>query len=151
MPYLPTQETRLHIAPPLRPVETPAPIADDSDDADDVPVLNDKVEEIEASAIDLVDVDAELGAVDEGEPSVWLDFQESEPSVIGDAPDSIAIVPPVDLASRPPANEFDDTAELDKLDDELAAAVAAAPREDESLQPSGYDGADPGSAICPAG
>jgi hypothetical protein len=128
------QEVRLQGARPLRPVETVASAVDDSDD---VPVLNDKVEEVELAAIEVAAVDA----VDEGEPSVWLDFQESEPSVIGDAPDSIAIVPPVDLANRPPAIEFDDTDELDKLDDELAAAVAAAPREDESLQPS--DTAEP--------
>ena len=129
------QEARLQIAPPLQPAETPPPVVNDSDE---VPVLNDKVEEVEAAAIDLVDVDAvAVDAVDEGEPSVWLDFQESEPSVIGDAPDSIAIVPPVDLIHRPLATEFDDTAELDKLNDELAAAVAAAPREDESLQPTG--------------
>jgi hypothetical protein len=34
--------------------------------------------------------------VDEGEPSDWLQLGEGEPSVIGDAPDSIAVVPPVE-------------------------------------------------------
>jgi hypothetical protein len=89
-----------------------------------VPLLTDAVEEIEAAALD--------PAVGEGEPSVWLDFQESEPSVIGDAPDSIAIVPPVDLARPASAADLD---EIDELDDDLAAAIAAAPREDETLRP----------------
>ncbi|MFO1317235.1 MAG: hypothetical protein U1F58_16700 [Burkholderiales bacterium] len=31
-----------------------------------------------------------------GEPSDWLEFEGAEPSVIGEAPDSVAIVPPVD-------------------------------------------------------
>ena len=34
--------------------------------------------------------------VDEGEPSDWLQLESGEPSVIGDAPDSIAMVPPFD-------------------------------------------------------
>ena len=33
--------------------------------------------------------------VEEGEPSDWLQLGGAEPSVIGDAPDSIAIVPPL--------------------------------------------------------
>lgn len=36
----------------------------------------------------------------EGEPSDWLDFDEAQPSIIGDAPDSIAIVPPVELVQQ---------------------------------------------------
>jgi len=92
---------------------------------DDVPLLTEAVEEIEAVALD--------PAAGEGEPSVWLDFEESQPSVIGDAPDSIAIVPPVDLRRpAPPAPAID---ELDDLDEELAAAIAAAPREHETLRP----------------
>ena len=90
--------------------------------ADDVPLLTEAVEEIEAVALD--------PASGEGEPSAWLDFEESQPSVIGDAPDSIAIVPPVELRRPPPAID-----ELDDLDEELAAAIAAAPREDETLRP----------------
>ena len=109
-------------APPVRPADLPAPA---SDDGDDVPLLTEEVEEIEAAAID--------PAVDEGEPSVWLDFQNAEPSVIGDAPDSIAIVPPVDLRRQPLAPEPE---EFDELDEELAAAIAAAPPEEETLQPA---------------
>ena len=101
----------------------PAPlVAADGDDS--VPLLTDEVEEINAAALD--------PEVDEGEPSVWLDLEHGEPSVIGDAPDSIAIVPPVDLRRPPPAPEVD---EFDELDDELAAAIAAAPIEEETLQP----------------
>ena len=104
-----------------RPVEAPPAAADVGDD---VPLLTDEVEEIDAVAID--------AAVHEGEPSAWLDFDAAEPSVIGDAPDSIAIVPPVDLRRPEPPSEVD---EFDELDDELAAAIAAAPPEDETLQP----------------
>jgi hypothetical protein len=93
-----------------------------SEAEEDVPLLTDEVEEIEALALD--------PASGEGEPSAWLDFEETQPSVIGDAPDSIAIVPPVDLNRQAPAVD-----DLDDLDEELAAAVAAAPREEETLRP----------------
>jgi hypothetical protein len=123
------QEAPVRVAPVLRPVEPPAELpAAIPAGGDDVPVLTEEIEEIEAAAV--------VAAVDEGEPSVWLDFQESEPSVIGAAPDSIAMVPPVDPRSPPPLSGIAEVDELDALDDELAAAVAAAPREEESLQPS---------------
>ena len=123
------QEAPARAAPVLRPVEPPAELpAAIPAGGDDVPVLTEEIEEIEAVAV--------VAAVDEGEPSVWLDFQESEPSVIGAAPDSIAMVPPVEQRSPPPVSDLAEVDELDALDDELAAAVAAAPREDESLQPS---------------
>jgi hypothetical protein len=85
------EEAQSRFAPEL----APAPAAPAGlDEQDDVPLLTDEVEEIEA---------APLGSeVDEGEPSVWLDFEESEPSVIGGAPDSIAIVPPVQLHPAAP-------------------------------------------------
>ena len=118
------QEAKSRFAPPQRPVLAPLSA---SDARDDVPLLTDVVEEIEAAALD-----AEVG---EGEPSVWLDFQDAEPSVIGDAPDSIAIVPPVDLRRPEPAPDIDELDDLDELDEELAAAIAAAPREEETLQP----------------
>jgi hypothetical protein len=115
-------EARSRFAPPLSPDAVPSP---PSDGSDNVPVLTEAVEEIDAEAID--------AAVDEGEPSVWLDFEEAEPSVIGDAPDSIAIVPPVELRQPEPVPDVE---EFDELDDELAAAVAAAPPEVEPLLPS---------------
>ena len=119
---VPPQEARSAFAPPPRSVEAP-PVSPDV--GDDVPLLTDEVEEIDAVAID--------AAVDEGEPSVWLDFDTAEPSVIGDAPDSIAIVPPVDLRRTETVPNVE---EFDELDDELAAAIAAAPPEQETLQPS---------------
>ena len=115
-------DARSTVAPPPRPVEAPSV---PSDVGDDLPLLTDEVEEIDAVAID--------AAVDEGEPSVWLDFDSADPSVIGDAPDSIAIVPPVDLRRTETAPDVE---EFDELDEELAAAIAAAPPEQETLQPS---------------
>ncbi len=114
-------EAQSHFAPKTRQVpDAPAlPTVDD-----EVPILTDAVEEIEAVAL--------VPASEEGERSAWLDFDEGEPSVIGDAPDSIAIVPPVDLRRPEPTPDID---EFDGLDEELAAAIAAAPREEESLQP----------------
>ena len=120
----PGKETRSPFAPAnAAPPAAPVPVAK-PDVEDDVPLLTDEVEEIEAAALD-----PEVG---EGEPSAWLDLEQGEPSVIGDAPDSIAIVPPVDLRRPAPAPEVE---EFDELDDELAAAIAAAPREEETLQP----------------
>ena len=120
-----TQETQSHVAPPLRPVVAPAFAPGFSDD---VQPINGKADKIDIVATD--------NALDEGEPSVWLDFQESEPSVIDNAPDSIAMVPPVDLHQPPYIPGSAEIEDLDALDDELAAAIAAAPREDGSLQPS---------------
>ena len=117
---VPQQMARSAFA-PLRPVEAPPAAADAGDD---VPLLTDEVEEIDAVAID--------AAEHEGEPSAWLDFDAAEPSVIGEAPDSIAIVPAVDLRRPETPSEVE---EFDELDDELAAAIAAAPPEDETLQP----------------
>jgi hypothetical protein len=119
------QEAQSHFAPPLRPAEA---LPATAGAPDDLPQLAGKVEVIEVTALE--------PAVSEGEPSVWLEFQDPEPSVIGDAPDSIAIVPQVDLDRALPAPENGEIEDLDELDEELAAAVAAAPREEESLQPS---------------
>lgn len=129
------QVARTAFTPP-RPVEAPPAAADAGDD---VPLLTDEVEEIDAVAID--------AAVHEGEPSAWLDFDAAEPSVIGDAPDSIAIVPPVDLRRPEAPSEVD---EFDELDDELAAAIAAAPPEDETLQPPSSATLVPEQATPPA-
>jgi len=112
------QEAKSQFAPWARPSK-PAT----SDAGDDVPLLTDEIEEIEAA------LSPEAG---EGEPSVWLDFQHGEPSVVGEAPDSIAIVPPVDM-NRPASTP--DLEEFDELDEELAAKIAAAPYEDETLRP----------------
>ena len=87
---------------------------------DDVPLLTDRVEEIEAlSVLDAVET--------EGEPSDWLDFGRNEASVIGDAPDSIAIVPPVDLRRPAPAPEEDD----EVVDTGTSSEPSAPPAVDE--------------------
>ena len=91
---------------------------------DDIPVLTDSVPLAEAplpvrqkmrehaeparaapdpipTLTERVDSSAKVAAgsmMGEGEPSDWLDFDEPQPSIMGDAPDSIAIVPPVELA-----------------------------------------------------
>ncbi len=62
-------------------VESEAPAAD----AEDFPVLTDAVDEIEVAA----------PAVDEGEPSDWLVPTPEDESVLGPAPPSVAVVPPV--------------------------------------------------------
>ena len=126
-----------------RVLRAPAPPMDAGPDS--VPVLTDYIDVVD---VDEDDVTMGREAV-EGEPSAWLEFEDDEPSVIGDAPDSIAIVPPVRL--RPPPDEallasaeheeieltlpreeanggaeFADPAEADAL---VAAAVEAAARE----------------------
>jgi hypothetical protein len=54
-------------------------------EADDFPVLTDAIDEIEVSS----------PPVDEGEPSDWLMPPAEEESVLGPAPPSVAVVPPV--------------------------------------------------------
>ena len=89
------------------------------DQVDDIPVLTDVVPPLDGGAIacDLprtgrgpgeaaADVWSASATVPtpaasgvrslEGEPSAWLDIEDAEPSVIGDAPDSVANVPPVE-------------------------------------------------------
>ena len=126
-----------------RVLRAPAPPMDAGPDS--VPLLTENIDVVD---VDEDDVTMGREAV-EGEPSAWLEFEDDEPSVIGDAPDSIAIVPPVRL--RPPPDEallasaeheeieltlpreeanggaeFADPAEADAL---VAAAVEAAARE----------------------
>ena len=65
-------------------------------DLDDVPVLTDVVEEIEmtvAGPIDDDEPDVEEAA--HGEPSVWFEPDAGDASLLGPAPDSVAVVPAV--------------------------------------------------------
>ena len=76
--------------------------------------------------------------IEEGEPSDWLQLGGAEPSIIGDAPDSIAIVPAVpkepvvERSARPPEPEeieLTTPAEVeDAFEEELAPAPARARR-----------------------
>jgi hypothetical protein len=144
---------------------------------DDIPVLTDSVPIAEAplpvrqkmrehaeparaapdpipTLTERVDSSAKVGAgsmMGEGEPSDWLDMDQPQPSIMGDAPDSIAIVPPVELA-----HDLDDallesaeheeielkSAVEDDFDEELAkraaeqVVVAPAPVETSPVAPS---------------
>jgi hypothetical protein len=87
-----------------------------ADQVDDIPVLTDAVPSLaeapmRALAATPAAVPADLrdagpasvpvrpgrDTAAEGEPSNWLEIEDAEPSIIGDAPDSVAIVPPVEL------------------------------------------------------
>jgi hypothetical protein len=123
------------------------------DQADDIPVLTDVVPSLEeaplrasspapaAGPAEPQPMSSEAivpapGASDvrslEGEPSAWLDIEDAEPSVIGDAPDSVAIVPPVELR-RAADDALLQSAEHEEIeltspaDDGFADEVARAP------------------------
>ena len=63
-----------------------------SSSTDSIPTLTERIESPVAVTTDLV--------MQEGEASDWLDFDEAQPSIIGEEPDSIAVVPPVKLAKE---------------------------------------------------
>jgi hypothetical protein len=83
-------------------VAAPAPRA-----AAHVPTLTEAVAVTDDQSVDSV--------IQEGEPSDWLHLEHGDPSIIGDAPDSIAIVPQV---ARPPVPDADSTAsaELEEIE-----------------------------------
>jgi hypothetical protein len=89
-------------APAFADVAAPPPRA-----APHVPTLTDAVAATEDESVDSV--------IQEGEPSDWLHLDRDGPSVIGDAPDSIAIVPQV---ARPPASDVEEiaAAELEEIE-----------------------------------
>jgi hypothetical protein len=104
-------------APAARAPTVPPPHA-----ADTIPTLTERVAPGPPPAKDAV--------VEEGEPSDWLQLGAEEPSIIGEAPDSIAVVPAVPQA--PPVTEeivLKAPSETEKsFDDELALRmVPAAP------------------------
>jgi hypothetical protein len=81
---------------PLRPSpESPPPVVEEAPEA--IPTLTEKAPAAERSADSIAA---------EGEPSDWLDFDEGEPSITGQAPDSIIQVPKV-----PAEDARDDTAD----------------------------------------
>jgi hypothetical protein len=88
------------------PAPTPRPVVDPGPSS--VPLLTEDIE--------VVDEDT-LGAdVVEGEPSAWLEFEDTDPSVIGDAPDSVAIVPPFERRARPPDEALMASAEHEEIE-----------------------------------
>ena len=90
--------------------------------------------------IDVIDEDATLGAeAVEGEPSAWLEFEDANPSVIGDAPDSIAIVPPVERQATPPDEALLASAEHEEIEFTLPAEETAAAEVIEEIAETGVD------------
>jgi hypothetical protein len=89
-------------APAFTDVAAPAPRA-----APHVPTLTEAVAVTGAESVDSV--------IQEGEPSDWLHLDREGPSIIGDAPDSIAIVPQV---ARPPVSDAEAiaSAELEEIE-----------------------------------
>ena len=83
-------------------VAAPAPRA-----AAHVPTLTEAVAVTDDKSVDSV--------IQEGEPSDWLHLEHGDPSIIGDAPDSIAIVPQV---ARPPVSDAEAIAstELEEIE-----------------------------------
>ena len=95
---------------------------------DPIPTLTERVDSPGALTADMVML--------EGEASDWLDFDEVQPSVVGEVPDSIAIVPPVKLATETDEamlesaehEEIELTSAVeDEFDDELAVQAEEAP------------------------
>jgi hypothetical protein len=72
-----------------------------------------------------------IPAEHEGEPSAWLEFEDAEPSVIGDAPDSVVIVPPFEAhPAEDEARRASDDALLQSAEHE-EIELTTPPEEDE--------------------
>jgi hypothetical protein len=88
----------------------------------------------------------------EGEPSDWLEIEDAEPSVIGEAPDSVAIVPPVDLR-RAADEELLQSAEHEEIELTSAADDATVPdaatADPATASSYGPDGERPGGFMRP--
>jgi hypothetical protein len=113
----------------------------DAAGADDVPLLTDAVEEIDFGVVDAASpiVDAEA----RGEVSMWLDAPEQDASLLGPAPDSVAVVPPplvpppgrdplgldqpaTDTAEAPPPTLDAGDDDVEEADDAGAVSIAGA-------------------------
>jgi len=120
---IPVAEAQLLVRRRFDEDEVSAPVSPDP-----IPTLTERVESPVVATADVVMV--------EGEASDWLDFDEAQPSVIGEAPDSIAIVPPVKLAKGSDEallesaehEEIELTSAVEEdFDDELAALAKEPP------------------------
>lgn len=89
IPVLTDSVPEVTLGRPVREKPLPEPIAPDT-----IPMLTDSVSPA-APAPPATPAAAKVEVVEEGEPSDWLQTGGREPSVIGDAPDSIVIVPAV--------------------------------------------------------
>jgi hypothetical protein len=81
--------------PPGRPLQ-PRRTEPDFDAPDTIPMLTDSVDDAPEEPVAPAPAVTKEAVVEEGEPSDWLQLGGAEPSIIGEAPDSIAIVPPVE-------------------------------------------------------
>jgi len=126
--------------PPGRPVQ-PKRTEPDFDAPDTIPMLTDSVADASEEPVPAAPSAAKQAVVEEGEPSDWLQLGGAEPSVIGEAPDSIAIVPPVaddtseeiDVEAPPDVEEAFD-AELAERELSTAAAPASFTPEPDDRQ-----------------
>ncbi len=121
---------------PSPPADNVAPIAPEQPRSvlalDDVPVLTDAVEEIEAPTI--------AEAPDDGEPSRWLDVDRGEASITGLPPDSVIFVPPPDPAFAgafaPAEVEFDQPGDAPREDADADAPIEITAPADFHAAPS---------------
>ncbi|MCC7326089.1 MAG: hypothetical protein IT521_04725 [Burkholderiales bacterium] len=122
------------------------PLASDTREPDEDPIPT-LTEPVDPSTSQITD-----SALHEGEPSDWLDFDAGEPSVTGDAPDSVAIVPPVayrrgdddeliqsaeheEIEVTAPADEhFDAETEAEHLDAPMSTPSTAQHAPEERVQ-----------------
>jgi hypothetical protein len=93
MDDIPVLTDSVRAIPPGRPVQQRR-TEPDFDAPDTIPMLTDSVDDAPAESV--APAPTKEAVVEEGEPSDWLQLGGAEPSIIGEAPDSIAIVPPVE-------------------------------------------------------
>jgi len=94
MDDIPVLTDSVRAIPPGRPVQ-PRRNEPDFDAPDTIPMLTDSVADAPEESVPPAPDPVKDAVVEEGEPSDWLQLGGAEPSIIGEAPDSIAIVPPV--------------------------------------------------------
>jgi hypothetical protein len=138
----PVLEPALEQATPSRSASIPSTVAPhepvDVAPDDDFPVLTDAVEAFEAMPAPAPGADDALAgerSADEGEPSEWFEHPDESPSIIDEAPDSIAVVPPIERdvaadkaqAAAPVGDAVTGTAHL------VDVMIAAAPSPDAQI------------------
>jgi len=135
MDDIPVLTDSVRAIPPGRPVQ-PRRTEPDFDAPDTIPMLTDSVADAPEESVPPAPAPVKDAVVEEGEPSDWLQLGGAEPSIIGEAPDSIAIVPPVAQAmseeievEAPPEVEEAFDAELAERETRPAAPPASSMHE----------------------
>ena len=146
--------------PPPRVTRGRAPLAPEPDSSgpDTIPTLTESIEtepEAEAAPPPVPEpASPSVTVVEEGEPSDWLQLGQGEPSAIGEAPDSIAVVPDVEPEPAPPEESPDEEIEItataseaeEAFDEEIAVetppTMHAEPPPSASLLASAYAGGE---------